>query len=365
MTGLSVILFVGPLPPPVHGFSFINAAMLARFQAVSPVAVFNRAPGAAPRWLLFLRTLWRHRAGASLYIGLSGGWGQLKDWPYLLAAQLLRCPVVVHHHSFAYLRRAPWHTRLVLRAARQARHIVLCDCMAAALSAGYSIGRQHIAVVSNAAFLDAAEPPLPPPREAPLRLGFLSNITADKGIWAFFELGDALVAGGVAVQALIAGPPAADIAARFVREIAARPWCRHLGAVYGAEKARFFGEIDVLVFPTFYANEAEPVTILEALRSSVPVLANARGCIGDMLPAAAGAVFEGDAHFVRQAADRLQAWAREPAAAWQARRAAAAQAFADLQADHSLRVDAVVAHLAGTAGTGAAAGGGPTRGQPA
>lgn len=357
--GPAVILFVGPLPPPVHGFSFINAAMLARFQAVAPVAVFNRAPGGgiSPRWTRFLLTLWRHRAGASLYIGLSGGWGQLKDWPYLLAARLMRCPVAVHHHSFAYLRRAPWYTRLVLGNTRRAQHLVLCDCMAAALAGGYGIARHRIAVVSNAAFLDAAEGlPLPPPRGAALRLGFLSNITAEKGIWAFFELGDALVSSGVTVQALIAGPPAADIAERFAKETTARPWCSHVGAVYGAEKARFFADIDVLVFPTLYANEAEPVTILEALRSGVPVVANARGCIGDMLPLAAGVVFEGDTQFVRQAAERLRAWALERPAAGQARRVAAREAFAMLQAEHSQRVDAIVAQLAGTTFSVAATG---------
>ena len=203
-----------------------------------------------------------------------------------------------------------------------------------------------------------------PPNGTALRLGFLSNITAEKGIWAFFAIGDALVSSGVAVKALIAGPPAADIAERFARETAARPWCRHVGAVYGADKAGFFADIDVLVFPTLYANEAEPVTILEALRSGVPVVANARGCIGDMLPLAAGVVFEGDAQFVHQAAERLRAWALERPETGQARRAAARDAFALLQAEHSKRVDDILAQYAGTA-LSVAASGGSTKSRPA
>ena len=195
-----MILFVGPLPPPVHGFSVINAAMLARCQAASRVAVFNRAPVArsgalagvaalaagAERLLAFFLTLLRERAASSVYIAISGGLGQLKDWPYLLLARLLRRPVVVHHHSFAYLRRAPWHARLVLACARQARHIVLCDCMAAALADLYRVPRERIAVLSNAAFLEPAGPapqaPQAPPTTGPgavLRIGFLSNITQD------------------------------------------------------------------------------------------------------------------------------------------------------------------------------------------
>ena len=352
-----MILFVGPLPPPVHGFSVINGAMLARFQAAGTVAVFNRAPlagqgsfGSTVHALgllgSFLRSLLRSPAGSGLYIGLSGGLGQLKDLPYLLAARLWRRPVLVHHHSFAYLRQQPWHARWVLGLLRQARHIALCDCMAEALTAKYRIPRQQVDVLSNAAYLPAASACATRVPEGPLCLGFLSNITAAKGIWAFFELGDALLKRGVPVQALVAGPVAPEIAVRFAAELAARPWCRHLGAVYGADKQRFLDRIDVLVFPTFYANEAEPVTILEALSMGVPVVANARGCIQDVLPAAAGAVFTDDQQFVQLAGQLLQAWAGQAAPAWVDRRKAAHQAFQALQTEHSRRAGQIVARMA-------------------
>lgn len=355
-----MILFVGPLPPPVHGFSVINAAMLARFQALVPAAVFDRAPpegrGAFGRLLHGAVLLARYAArllraprGSGLYIGLSGGLGQLKDLPYVLAARLAGRPVLVHHHSFAYLRRAPWYSRLVLallNGRQGARHLALCGCMADALAQRYRIPRAQVEVLSNAAFLPPPPPLAPRERGAGLSLGFLSNITPDKGIWSFLELGDALAARGLPVQALVAGPVAGDIATRFAAEIARRDWCRHLGPVYGEAKAAFFGEIDVLVFPTVYANEAEPVTLLEAMSAGVPVLANARGCIAEMVPAEAGAVFADDARFVVLAGSALAAWAAEDAATWSRRRAAAREAFAALQAEHARRLDRIVRALA-------------------
>lgn len=334
--------------------------MLARFQAAGSVAVFNRAPQpgggrvgrviASARLLMdYLRSLRQSPAGSGLYIGLSGGLGQLKDLPYLMAARGLGRPVVVHHHSFAYLRAQPWYARWVMGLLRDQRHIALCDCMADALANAYRVPRAQIDVISNAAFL-ATEAVRPMPtavgRAAPgpkgLTLGFLSNITGEKGIWAFFELGDWLTQRGVPVQARVAGPVAPDISERFQRELAQRPWCQHLGPVYGPAKSAFFRDITVLVFPTFYANEAEPVTVLEALAAGVPVIANARGCILDMLPAGAGLVFQDDAQFVALAGNQLQLWMHEEEARWQARSQAAQLGFAALQSDHSQRLAALV-----------------------
>jgi glycosyltransferase involved in cell wall biosynthesis len=373
-----VILFVGPLPPPVHGFSLINAAMLARFQAqAESVVTFNRVPIAGALRIVglirgvsmfgrFAEKLLQSPAASTLYIGLSGGWGQLKDLPYILAALLLRRRILVHHHSFAYLRQSALHARWVLSCLRGSQHIALCECMAQALSDRYRIPRAQIEILSNAAFVDQAYTPATVAEQVaqrapggPLRLGFLSNITADKGIWAFLELVDQLSSQGLAVIAQIAGPVASDIQIQFKAEVALRPSCRHIGAVYDEKKVAFFASIDVLVFPTFYANEAEPVTIIEALACGVPVVANARGCITDLLPAAAGVVFSNDSLFVTSAATCLQRWANEPAGFWLNRRLGALSVFAELQAEHASRVTRIVEGALGhVSATGLVSGGG-------
>lgn len=368
---MTTLFFVGPLPPPVHGFSVINEAMLSRLADAATVLVFNRAPpahGAAhahasarplASWPRFLRSAWRHRRDAALYLGLSGGLGQLKDMGYLMPARWLGWPVVVHHHSFAYLNppgtgwRAMlqrWAWRFVLGQLRGARHLVLCGCMGHALSTRYGIPPEQVATLSNAAFLGAEEPVRSSAAQrdgeaAPLRLGFLSNITAEKGIWDFFALADALNASGVAVQALIAGPAAPELAQRLAQEVAARPWCHHVGPVYGADKADFFSRIDVLAFPTRYANEAEPVTLLEALRAGVPVLATARGCISEMLPDGVAWVVEDPDRFVPEACSVLDRWMTSGDLGQPAHRDAARAAFVALRMHHGARLNAVVAWL--------------------
>ena len=346
-----MIIFVGPLPPPVHGFAVINQAMLAQFQSATRVSVFNRAPGAQAAGRLFwsyLRALWSAPVDSLVYLALSGGWGQLKDLPYLLAARLLRRRLLVHHHSCADLRSRPWHARWALALLRQAQHIVLCDCMATLLALAYRIPRPQIRVLSNAAFLLPPVALAPHSLGEPLRLGFLSNISAEKGIWAYFDLIDALHAHGVAVEGVVAGPVAADIEPRFEQECARRPHCRHLGAVYGPAKQAFFEGIDVLAFPTRYANEAEPVTILEALSAGVPVVANARGCIAEMLPPEAGMAWTSDGEFASLAAAQLQAWLEQGPQAWARRRQAAQHVFAHARAQHAEGLAQIVAQAVQT-----------------
>src|SRR4029077_16115808 len=64
----------------------------------------------------------------------------------------------------------------------------------------------------------------------------------------------------------------------------------YLGPVYDEAKTAFYRDLDILLFPTDYANEAEPLVIHEAMRSGVHVIACDRGAISEMLTHGAGAV---------------------------------------------------------------------------
>lgn len=307
------VLFVGPLPPPVHGFSAINQAMLHQLQQRSTVLVFNRAEPepkaakaiAAYRIWHWLRLIWRffwatatHKR-PTLYIGLSGGKGQLLDLPFLAIARAFAINVYIHHHSFAYLNQKSRISGWAFALARNARHIVLCENMKDKLKQTYGISQDSIRVLSNAAFL--TEPPVPadlPPTlspqqleegQPPVTIGFLSNITEDKGIFEFFDVINTLETKDGKFRSLIAGPVSPDIEEDFQQRLSNCLFAKHLGAVYGPDKVRFFEKIDLLLFPTKYENEAEPVTILEAMIHGVPVVAATRGCIAGMIPENCGA----------------------------------------------------------------------------
>lgn len=309
------VVFLGPLPPPHNGFSASNQRMLDRIRERAPVVVLDVARRTSGRLAGVqalanrARQLWRmgrllaKDRPHTLYLGLSGGFGQLLDAPFVALAHRAGMAVYFHHHSFAYINQPTWYTRLIMRCAPRGRHLVLCELMGAELSRIYGLAPANVQVLSNLSLIDlpGTAPAAETPPRASVNVGFLSNITAAKGIFTFFETVRLAQEIGIPVCARIAGPVAADIRARFDAELARTPCVRYLGPVHGQQKEDFFRDIDVLLFPTTYHNEAAPLILLEAHSHGVPTIAHDRGCIGSMIDARNGVLVPRDADFAEYA----------------------------------------------------------------
>jgi len=314
------IFFVGPLPPPVHGFAEINRRMLVHLSKNADIEVFDVTPRKKSRglfakansWLSLVLQFFKFTGlalrgnGDVLYLPLSGGYRQFIDASFAIIGLLSGLRIFIHHHSFAYINHRPLYARIVLRLLRNATHIVLCERMGSLLSDSYSISKDNIRVLSNAAFLDdAPHYNNKKVHDKKLVLGFLSNITASKGCFEFIELIKAATDKGLVVEGFMAGPVQPEIDQSFSQAIASTKFVSHIGPVYGEAKHNFFEKIDVLVFPTQYENEAEPVTIWEALEASVPVIALSRGCIECIVPENIGWVIKNPDHFIEQGLECL------------------------------------------------------------
>ncbi len=101
----------------------------------------------------------------------------------------------------------------------------------------------------------------------------------------------------------------------------------------------------MLLFPTRYANEAEPLVIHEALRCGVFTLACRRGAIAEVLQNGAGEVFA-EAEFVEGAVASLRALDANRASLAQKRALAIAQARR-LRAKGQAALDAFLADITG------------------
>jgi len=314
------VAFVGPLPPPVHGFSSVCAMMLELLKSRMPVEVFDRAPKHAGsrrfaqqliKPLRYLAGCFRRR-NAVLYLALSGGRGQFFDLAYVLAGKLFRQHVFIHHHSFAYINSPSRLSKCLLALVRGDTHVVLSRNMGASLTRIYGLKADGVKVVSNASFYDsrANEMAARAGDAAPIEIGFLSNITLDKGFVEFFGVLRRLKQLGVEYRAHIAGPLAPEARTTFDELLSTSSDVQYVGPVYGIDKERFYGCLDIFLFPTNYANEAEPLVIHEAMRRGVYVIACDRGAISEILLNGAGlAVARGD--LVESAAMQIAKFSRD------------------------------------------------------
>ncbi len=144
-------------------------------------------------------------------------------------------------------------------------------------------------------------------------LGFLSNLSPEKGLFEFLNLMAAIDSGGLPVRALLAGPfEDAGIREEAQARLRVTNIVEYLGPKYGDGKDAFFDDIDVFVFPTLYRNEAEPIVVHEAMSRGIPVIAYGRGCIPEMIGPESGLVIDPGESFAPQALAKIQEWVDSP-----------------------------------------------------
>jgi glycosyltransferase involved in cell wall biosynthesis len=277
-----------------------------------------------PAFLLFktcnILVLWLHfitqaiRPGQKLlYISTAGGYGKLFELPFLAIARILQFKMYIHHHSFAYLLRRQVLTAISFRIAGKASvHIALCQRMRQRLIDLYDLDPGQIRVLSNSGLMALPAKQLPSPRTQLHTLGFLGNISDDKGIQDFIAVCEQLQHRGIPFRALIAGPyEQADIAAYVSEAINQLPGLAYLGPLYDDDKFKFLDSIDLLLFPSKYRNEAEPLVIYEANSRGVHVIATNRGCIPEALRHGGGEAVT-LTEFVPHCIHAIQQWQQRP-----------------------------------------------------
>ena len=281
---------IGPVPPPVTGAATITA--LAARQLSDHVETMLLATSTdetgstyhlrrARRYARAVGVLLRAPAGLAVYVSAQAGRGRVYDIGVCAVALVKRHRLVLHHHATSYLGTKSALTSVLFWLVRKGggAHVFLCECMRRSASDNY--GEFVSEVISNRAFLPAPTGSVREPVERDRwRVGFLGNLSAEKGV----DLAVRAVQGAAAIvdtpiELLVAGPVRDEDVRRELRS----PLVRHLGAVDEATKERFFAQIDVLVFPSRYRHEAEPLVVIEAVDRGVPVLASDVGCLPELL----------------------------------------------------------------------------------
>lgn len=299
------LLIIGPFPPPVHGFSVITAAMadeIARLRPVLRCNLASRKSGMRRQLAqvgLCLRAMarvawFRLRGGHEISLGANAGAGMIFTLTILAVARLSGARILLHHHSYAYItRRSPLMAVLSALGGARLEHVFLAQDMQSAFFARY-LQRAPSHVLPNAMFVPA-QPARSSVRAGPIRVGLLSNLSHEKGLYDFIETAQQVRSAALPIEMRLAGPVPCPEDAQAVRTAEAEGVVSALGPLYGPDKEGFFCDLDLFLFPSRYANEAQPTVIYEAFAAGVPVLATARGAIAEQIGDCLGTVANADA----------------------------------------------------------------------
>ena len=320
------IIMIGAFPPPVHGMATINNELFNLLKKhTKNIIVFNFSTSVFRKSLIaelyrlqrflssfFKIALFRSLKGKTLYISISGGFGQFFEILYTILSRLKAMKIVMHHHSFAYIDRFNLITFFLTKiAGHSATHVVLSKKMSDLLKKEYNISRTIS--LSNAAFCPFIEIPDEMFKNELCTVGFLGNICKEKGIFDFIDLIKLCANEKLPIKGIIAGPFANDRIKNEIQSQIESDCCiKYIGPKYGPEKHDFFNNIDLLIFPSQYKNEAEPLVVLEALSHSVPVIAYDRGCISEVLGCMCGKVINKKKFFAPEACEHIKQWINDP-----------------------------------------------------
>ncbi len=334
---------VGAFPPPTHGMALVNSAVLGRLRSldIDPLVIDVSAPDLDNRIitklikftkillafirLSILRPVWDDR----LYLSVSGGIGQIFEIILVALARMKGMDLFMHHHSFAYLKSRKAYTQILMSTAGSSSlHITLSGRMAEQLRLIYSV--PQTVSVSNAVFCNHNEIPVNKTCSNIRTLGFISNISAQKGVFDFLNLMSYVESNSLPIQAKMAGPFHDSRIERTVfKRLAELQNVDYVGPKYGRQKDDFFKQIDALVFPTRYRNEAEPLVVLEAMSYGIPIIAYGRGCIPEIVNNSFGMVVNTSEEFIPAAIEQIKVWLCNPTA-FEAASQAAARNFVDI-----------------------------------
>ncbi|MBR5167414.1 MAG: glycosyltransferase family 4 protein [Salinivirgaceae bacterium] len=295
------ILFIVPLPPPIHGSAMVSQQIkdskligdtfccdwvnFSTSRSMNEIG--QRNPIKIWRFIsaLFI-TFWKllTRRYAFCYLGLTcHGSGFLKDTPFALLCKLFRRKIVIHQHNkgmSADVDKWPYHWLLPL-VYRNAKVILLSWHLY--LDIERVVKKEQVMICPNGIPQTNSETIIRN-NKVP-HLLFLSNLIITKGVHVLLDACKILKDKGQEFVCDFVGAESKEISEwGFKNEVSCRGLegiVQYHGRKYGAEKTRFFTDSDIFIHPTY--NDCFPLVLLEAMQYQLPIVTTNEGGIPDVV----------------------------------------------------------------------------------
>lgn len=300
-----VVLFIGTFSPPITGQSF---SFETSFQGYSgrKVKVSKTPLGdslflkSLTHFFVFFKVLFSltfKRVDKVYMTTFSTIEGSVSDIPVLFLCRFFKKKTVIHLHGSNFrqvVQTAPgFYRKLLIHVFKGVdKGIVLSEIMREQLD--FMLPPEKIAVVSNFydPYLESIQPDIIASGQANglLKIGYLSNLMYSKGIIHLVEAIEGLHAKGIGLELHVAGKFMGDeymsskeIEEYFQAKGRNNAWIKYHGVVRGGDKLAFYERINVFALPTFYTHEAQPISIIEAMRAGCVIVSTHYKYIPDLV----------------------------------------------------------------------------------
>lgn len=297
------ILFITPLPPPVHGSAMmsqyikesklINEAFKCDYVNLSTSRRMDEI-GKKPL-LKMVRFVWAYCMVLGKLMGhhydlcylaiTCHGIGFLKDAPFVLLCKLFGKKIVIHQHNKGMSRNVEqWPYRWLLPWVYRDTKVILLSWRLYP-DIEKVVRKEQVLICPNGIPETLQKEPEAKRRNRIPHLLFLSNLMVSKGVLVLLDALEILKDKGYSFICDFVGGETAEIdAVRFKAEVEKRGLNRlaiYDGKQYGADKERFFRQADAFVLPS--DNECFPLVNLEAMQYKLPIISTEVGGIPDVV----------------------------------------------------------------------------------
>ena len=297
------ILFIVPLPPPVHGSAVvsrqirdserINAIFDCDFINLSTSRSIQEINKFRPMKLLrslgaLCQTCWKlaTRRYDLCYLAITcHGRGFLKDFPFVMLCKLFGRKVVLHQHNKGMARDLDrrGYRKLMPLAYNNSKVILLSKYLYPDIAR--IVPESQVLICPNG-IPDCAASKRTRDRSR-VELLFISNLIKSKGVLDLITACRLLMTDGKDFHCRIIGNESVEITRTtlegLIRKEGLEKYVHYEGARYGEEKEYALQSADIFVFPTYYPDECFPLCILEAMQHALPVITTDEGGIRDMV----------------------------------------------------------------------------------
>ena len=298
------VLFVAPLPPPVHGSAmvsqlikdsalingqfdcrFVNLSTSRRMEEIGKRSValyFKKAFRFGGSVARLLGNLLCHRFDLCYLAITCHGVGFLKDMPFVLLCKLFGRKVVIHQHNKGMSHDVDrWPYRWLLPLTYRGTTVILLSWHLYP-DIERVVKRSQVMICPNGIPDTGTEPSAQRHNVVP-RILFLSNLIVSKGVYVLLDALKILKEQGYSFVCDFVGGETKEIdAATFAREVERRGLNEvavYQGRKYGSEKEEFFQKADIFTQPTY--NDCFPLTLLEAMQNKLPIVSTNIGAVPD------------------------------------------------------------------------------------